>query len=119
MRASAFFSSLLFLANFFALGLYGYGTTFLGSKNYGTFGFSPLAFAALYCNMAFLCALFLAFYSDLYFLTAAFLATALAFFASFYCLALMINLSVALNGFYFLIRAALFLASALSFLIFF
>jgi hypothetical protein len=51
---SAFFSSLLFLASFFADGTYGFGTTFFGSKNAGTFGFSPLALAALYYIIAFL-----------------------------------------------------------------
>jgi hypothetical protein len=39
---------LLFLASFLADGLYGFGTTFFGSKNAGILGFSPLAFAALY-----------------------------------------------------------------------
>jgi hypothetical protein len=42
------------LASFFADGTYGFGTTFFGSKNAGTFGFSPLALAALYYIIAFL-----------------------------------------------------------------
>jgi hypothetical protein len=47
IKASAFFSTALFLASFFGFGGIAFGTNFFGFKKLGSFGLSPYALAFL------------------------------------------------------------------------